>query len=166
MSLIDDLRKIGATFPPSHTPSAGELPGVVGALVTLIEHGPELLQHIESDFTSLAQFVSGQPAAPEPAPVEAPAAPPTQIHGLVIDPANASASVPAVDAVATASDSAADDAEAQEIATLKLQVADLSTQLQTALAALNRTTPELPPTQTESTPANPPVDPSAVTVSA
>lgn len=99
MSLIDDLRKLGAAFPPSHVPSAQELPGVVGALVTLIEHGPDLLTHLESDYETVAKFVSGvaddvvpdAPAVPAPSttpgasadhPASTPAADNEQVSAL------------------------------------------------------------------------------------
>lgn len=134
MSLIDDLRKLGAAFPPSHVPSPGELPGVVGALVTLIEHGPELLNHIESDYETVAKFVSGvaDEIVPDAPAVPAPDAP---APAATVAPAPA-----ATDAPASTGPSAEEFAAMQEqVRQLLAANQDLQAQV-TASAAASRTT--------------------------
>lgn len=67
MSLIDELRDVAKVFPPSHSPSHGEVLGVVGALVALIEHGPNLLSDVEREYLTVAKFLGGVVDEPTPA---------------------------------------------------------------------------------------------------
>jgi hypothetical protein len=60
MALIDDLRTVGNEMPPSHTPTANELSGVVGALIAYVEHGKAALD-AASDPQKLAELLGGSP---------------------------------------------------------------------------------------------------------
>jgi len=60
MALIDDLRGIASEIPPSHSPSANELSGVVGALIAYVEHGKAVLD-AASDPQKLAELLGGTP---------------------------------------------------------------------------------------------------------
>lgn len=42
MSLIDDLREVLDSIPPSHVPTLQELAGIVGALLLHLDHGNDL----------------------------------------------------------------------------------------------------------------------------
>jgi hypothetical protein len=132
VSLIDDLRTLAVAFPPSHTPSPGEVPGVLGALVTLIEHGPDLLTHLDSDYETVAKFVSGE---------------------VGVTPTSAVTPVTTAPAVDTAAEAAA---ASDAIVQLQRQNAELQNQISALLAVQQRTTVG-EPVNTPDAPASAPV---------
>jgi len=67
MSLIDELRAVTQNMPPSHVPSQGELPGVVGALIAYVEDGDKFISAAgDEDPQKLVDLLSGtsEPAKP------------------------------------------------------------------------------------------------------
>jgi hypothetical protein len=64
MSLFDDLVNAGKQLPPSHVPSAHDLPGLVGAIVAFGEHGETFLKAAEAGVDEVASFLGGGTTAP------------------------------------------------------------------------------------------------------
>jgi hypothetical protein len=121
VSLIDTLREVAADIPPSHVPTPAELPSVVGALLTFVEHGEEAFKEAsQGGFDGIVKLLAPPPE--DPAPEQpAPAAPPP----------------------------AADPAASDQLAELQAQNAELQKQLQALLAGQQHptatVTPEPPP---------------------
>lgn len=67
MSLIDDLRAAATSVPPSHVPTAHELPGVLGALILHLEHG-DFLAAAENGVEAVTDVISPPQPEPEPEP--------------------------------------------------------------------------------------------------
>jgi len=62
MSLMDTLRQVGATLPPSEIPSDGEIAGVVGALAIAEQIGWQQLTDIKDDPDALLDLLHQQSA--------------------------------------------------------------------------------------------------------
>lgn len=75
MNFIEQLRKLGASLPPSHVPSLNELAGVVGAVIAHAEHGDSILRAAEHGAEEVAKLLApvaadvADAAAPELAPL-------------------------------------------------------------------------------------------------
>lgn len=149
MSLIDLLRQGAADVPPSHVPTANELPGIVGALLAFVEHGEEAVvkaldneQGPNAGWNDLFSPEQVDPAAPNP---NAPAADSPHIPERS-DPAS-----PPV----TATDD--EQAESAQLADLQRRNAELQDQLAAAQGSAQRTTATVTPGDTPA-PASPGTD--------
>lgn len=84
MNLFEQLRKLGATLPPSHVPTLNELAGIVGAMVAHAEHGDSILQAAEQGAEEVAKALA--PAAADVASVLVPeAAPVAQAAAAMVE---------------------------------------------------------------------------------
>lgn len=142
MSLIDELRDIGAALPPSHIPGLAEALPIVGALVAAAEHDVgQLLDAVKADLaaaergdqpSALNELLAPSEEVSAPAPAsESPAPAP-------LDPATAPAPQPP-----------SDQAELVQVRSerdeLAAQVAALSQQVQTLVADRDRTQASVEP---------------------
>jgi hypothetical protein len=128
MSLIDDLRKLGNSMPPSHVPGAAEIQGVLGALVAYAEHGPAVLTAFEKGAQELSDLLGDVKPEPEPSHPAVPSEP----VATVTPPAAQAGASTVTTPVPPVSDS-------DDLATLKAENAALQQQVATLLANLQKT---------------------------
>lgn len=145
MSLIDDLREVGAALPPSHIPGLAEALPLLGALLVSAEHDVEKV--VDAVRADAEASLRGEPATelhnilapPDQAPdVPTQQAPPAASPAVVAEqPTPVPVDIP--------SNQAELSQERERNTELEAEVASLRQQLQNAQASEQRTTATVEP---------------------